>query len=222
MSEQLPAAEASRVYDRLRAEILDLDRVPGSRLTERGLERELGASRTPLRSALMRLESEGLVGRDGRGWQVTPIDLGEIARLSEFRDAVETAAVRLSCARATDAAIATLREHLDGWAEDHSPDGAVRTGTEFHVRLAALSGNPFFADAVADAMTRLARARWLVARDEDAASEHREILALVAARQADEAAARIHEHVVGTHDRLVAALGADARSLRGRGLAIVS
>ncbi|SEA88647.1 GntR family transcriptional regulator [Leifsonia sp. 21MFCrub1.1] len=222
MSEHLPVAETSRVYDRLRSQILDLDRVPGSRLTERGLEAELGASRTPLRSALMRLESEGLVGRDGRGWQVTPIDLAEIARLSEFRDAVESAAVRLSCARASDAEIAELAEHLGRSAGDRSPDGAVRAGTDFHVRLAALSGNAFFADAVDDAMTRLARARWLVARDEHAADEHREILALVAARRADEAAARIHEHVVGTHDRLVAALGADARSLRGRGLAIVS
>ncbi|WP_433862378.1 GntR family transcriptional regulator [Streptomyces sp. L7] len=64
--------EQPHVYDRLRSAILDLDRVPGSRITERGLEAELGASRTPLRAALMRLEAEGLVRRDGRGWEVSP------------------------------------------------------------------------------------------------------------------------------------------------------
>ncbi|MBN9629501.1 MAG: GntR family transcriptional regulator, partial [Actinobacteria bacterium] len=70
-------AEQPHVYERLRSGILDLERVPGSRITERGLEAELGASRTPLRAALMRLEAEGLVRRDGRAWEVSPIDLGE-------------------------------------------------------------------------------------------------------------------------------------------------
>ncbi|WP_431276984.1 GntR family transcriptional regulator [Leifsonia poae] len=65
-------AEQTHVYDRLRSQILDLDRMPGARLTERGLETELGASRTPLRAALMRLEADGLVERDGRAWQVSP------------------------------------------------------------------------------------------------------------------------------------------------------
>jgi len=216
-----PADEPSGVYDRLRAQILDLDRVPGSRLTERGLEGELGASRTPLRAALMRLEADGLVCRDGRAWQVSPIDLGEIARLSELRDAVETAAVRLSCERATDTAVAALAERLDTFDTTAPPEQAVRAGTDFHVRLAALSGNHFFADAVDSAMTRLARSRWLVARSEEAWEEHREIVRLVADRRPDEAAELIHRHIVGTHERLLTALDADARALRGRGLAIV-
>src|SRR6478735_1353260 len=184
--------EQPQVHGRLRAQILDLDRVPGSRLTERGLEAELGASRTPLRAALMRLEAEGLVSRDGRGWQVSPIDLGEIAQLSELRDAVESAAARISCARATDADIAALAAQIDGFDQGRSNDDAVRAGTEFHVRLAALSDNHFLADAVDSAMTRLARARWLVVRSEEAWEEHREILALVAARRPEEAAALIH------------------------------
>ncbi len=214
-------SEHPTAYDRLRSQILDLDRVPGSRLTERGLEAELGASRTPLRAALMRLEAEGLVARDGRAWQVSPIDLGEIARLSELRDAVETAAARLSCARATDADISALAANLDEFDTNVPADEAVRAGTHFHVRLAALSGNHFFADTVDSAMTRLARSRWLVARSEEAWQEHREIVRLIAGRQADAAAALIHAHIVGTHERLLTALDADARALRGRGLAIV-
>ena len=218
-------SEQPTVYERLRAEILDLDRVPGSRLTERGLETDLGVSRTPLRAALMRLESEGLVSRDGRAWQVSPIDLGEIARLSELRDALETAAVRLTCERAGDDDIAALSDRLGAYDLGRTHEDAVGAGTGFHVRLAALSGNHFFADSVDAAMTRLARTRWLEVRSEEsrrtAWEEHRRILDLVAARDADGAAEHIHRHILATHERLATALGTDARGLRARGLAIV-
>lgn len=212
-------------YERLRSEILDLDRVPGSRLTERGLESDLGVSRTPLRAALMRLEAEGLVGRDGRAWQVSPIDLGEIGRLSELRDALETAAVRLTCDRADDDAIEALRARLGEYDMGRTHEDAVGAGTGFHVRLAALSGNHFFADAVDSAMTRLARTRWLEVRSEEsrrtAWEEHRRIVELVAARDADAAADQIHRHIVATHERLASALGTDARGWRARGVAVI-
>ena len=213
------------VYDRLRTQILDLERLPGARLTERGLEADLAASRTPLRAALMRLERDGLVQREGRAWQVAPIDLGEIARLSELRAALESAAVRLTAARASADVVAGLRTRLGAYDTARPSDEAVTAGTHFHVELAALSGNHFFADAVDSALTRLARTRWLEVRTESARraawEEHMEIVALVAARDADLAASRIRDHIVGTHDRLLAALDADTRSLRARGLAIV-
>ena len=218
-------ADQLHVYDRLRTQILDLERLPGARLTERGLEVDLGASRTPLRAALMQLERDGLVQRDGRAWEVTPIDLSEIARLSELRAALESAAVRLSAERAPGDAVRALESRLGTFERDRPSDEAMAAGTHFHVELAALSGNHFFADAVDSAMTRLARTRWLEVRTEPARraafEEHREIVALVGAGEADAAASRIADHIVGTHERLLAALSADSRSLRARGLAIV-
>ncbi len=218
-------AEQPHVYERLRSGILDLERVPGSRITERGLEAELGASRTPLRAALMRLEAEGLVQRDGRAWQISPLDLGEIARLSELRDAVESAGVRLSVARASDDALGALRDALGAYDPDRPSEDAVRAGARFHVRLAELSGNHFFADTVESAMTRLARTRWLEVRTPEARrtawEEHRTIVDQLAARDADAAADSIHRHIIGTHERLQRALDADARLLRARGLTIV-
>lgn len=217
--------EQPHVYERLRSAILDLERVPGARITERGLEAEFGASRTPLRAALMRLEAEGLVRRDGRAWEVSPIDLGEIARLSELRDAVESAGVRLSAARADDDALHALSEDLGAYDPERRNEDAVGAGSEFHVRLAALTGNHFFADTVASAMTRLARTRWLEVRTPEARrtawEEHRAIVDHLVARDADAAAESIHRHIVGTHERLQAALAADARLLRARGLSIV-
>ena len=57
-------------YASLRAAILALDLAPGERVSERGLETTLAASRTPVRAALSRLQAEGLVRRDERGWSV--------------------------------------------------------------------------------------------------------------------------------------------------------
>src|SRR5215813_15414835 len=91
-----------QIHGQLRDMILSLDIGPGERLTERWLEAKFEGSRTPVRAALIRLEAEGLVQRDGRNWTVAPIDLGEIEALAEFREPLEITAVRFDCSRATD------------------------------------------------------------------------------------------------------------------------
>lgn len=226
------ALQTLQIYERMRAAILALDLAPGERLTERGLEASFEASRTPARAALMRLETEGLVQRVGRGWIVAPIDLSEIRALAELREAVEAAAVRLTVGRASDADIAAVMELLQAAQPSRSAceagaegEAGLRAGTDFHVELARLSANAFMTDAVGASMVRLARTRWLEIRTpqarETAWSEHRAILAAVMARDADTAARLLVEHVHGTNERLLASLAADHRPLRGRGLAIV-
>lgn len=214
-------SQTDHVYNRVRRAILSLELVPGARLSERGLEAAHGASRTPVRAALMRLEGEGLVARDGRSWQVTPIDLDEVAALAEYREAVEAAAARLACARATDI-------ELDALTVDDVPDGedaGMRRGSDFHEGLAALSGNSFLAQAVRDAVTRMARARWLELRsahDRDAAwHEHAAIVDAVRARDPEAAASAIAHHTQANLDRLLASLRSDRRALGARGLRIV-
>jgi DNA-binding GntR family transcriptional regulator len=102
-----------QIHDQLREMILSLDLTPGERLTERWLESRFEGSRTPIRAALVRLEGEELVRRDGRNWIVAPIDLGELEALAEFREPLETNAVRLACARANEADIAAIEGMLD-------------------------------------------------------------------------------------------------------------
>lgn len=226
------APQTLQIYERMRAAILALDLAPGERLTERGLEASFGASRTPARAALMRLETEGLVQRVGRGWIVAPIDLSEIRALAELREAVEAAAVRLSVQRASDADIAAVMELLEAARPtvargDSGADGeaGLRAGTDFHVELARLSANEFMTDAVRSSMVRLARTRWLEIRTPEAREtawrEHHAIVDAVIAHDADTAARLLVDHVRGTNERLLASLAADHRPLRGRGLAIV-
>jgi DNA-binding GntR family transcriptional regulator len=221
------SSQTATIYERLRGEILSLERTPGARLTERALESEFGVSRTPARAALMRLETEGLVRRDGRAWQVSPIDLAEVAALYEFREALESAAVRLACRNASDADIAALDELLGAFDSETSSEDSVHLGADFHVELARLSGNPFIADAIDSAMTRLARARWLEVRSESsrhsAWQEHRSIVEAIAARDEARAVNLVEGHVGETRDRLSAFLDPDRqRALRARGLMVVA
>jgi DNA-binding GntR family transcriptional regulator len=212
-------------YDRLRAQILSLDLVPGERLSERGLEAVLGASRTPIRAALMRLENEGLTQRLGRGWQVTPIDLTEVREAMEYREALEAAVVPLAVERAEDEELDGLLEIAEAHRDRDDEETGLRDGKSFHVALARLSRNRFLVDGMTDALTRLSRTRWLEVRSPaaraQARDEHVAIVAALRARDAEAAVARVRAHNRDTGDRLLTTHADERRRLRGRGFAIV-
>jgi DNA-binding GntR family transcriptional regulator len=213
------------VYERLRAAILSLELVPGERFSERGLEPMLGASRTPIRAAVMRLENEGLTQREGRGWQVTPIDLAEVRAVMEYREAIEAAAVALAVERASDDDL----DALGALAEEHRDRDDEATGlrdfTDFHLALTRLSRNQFLTDGMTGALTRLYRTRWLGVRTQESRSgvrdEHLRIIAAIRERDAGEAVALAVAHERGTRDRLLGYLTDERLRLRGRGFSII-
>ena len=214
-----------QITDQLREMVLSLDLGPGERLTERWLETQFQGSRTPIRAALLRLEAEDLVRRDGRNWVVAPIDLNEIAALAEFREPLETTAVRLACVRATETDLETVAALLDSCRPDVPRAAWHQAGTDFHVELARLSGNPFLLKALRGVMTRLSRARWLEVLTEtsraQAWAEHRRILELITAGRPDAAAEEAAAHIRATRDRLLRSLDEDRRGLRARGFAVL-
>ncbi|WP_083403820.1 GntR family transcriptional regulator [Curtobacterium sp. MCBA15_001] len=224
-TDETPVSQTAQLYDNLRAAILTLDIAPGERISERGLEARFHASRTPVRAALSRLEREGLILHEGRSWTVTPIDLDEIASLAELRGVLEPAAARLAVARADDGALAEVRAHLDALRPTPDRESGIRMGSTFHLDLAALGDNRFITDAIADALTRLERTRWIEVRTPEARDaawdEHSAILDAVQAGNADAAADLLAAHVAGTNDRLLAFIAQERRRLRGAGMAIV-
>jgi DNA-binding GntR family transcriptional regulator len=219
-------SQMAEVERRLREMILGLELGPGEKLTERRVEADLGASRTPVRAALLRLETEGLVAREGRGWTVAPINLAEIAQVAVYREAVEVAAVRLCCGSPDEEALDALDAMLDSCTPESSREDWHRVGMDFHIELARLSGNRFLLRAVRDAMTRLSRARWLEVRNEKARdrawAEHRAIVAAVRAGNAEEAARLLSTHIGASRSRLVDSINEDRRGLRARGFAVVA
>ena len=146
-------------YGRLRTAILSLELVPGERISERGLESLLGGSRTPIRTALMRLENEGLTQREGRGWKVTPIDLAEVRAIMEYREAVEVAAVRLAVERAGDEELAALLALAELHRGCDDEETGLRDFSDFHLALVRLSRNQFLADGMDGALTPRASIR---------------------------------------------------------------
>ena len=93
---------SQRAYGRLREMAINYRFRPGERLNEGALAKDLQLSRTPLREAMHRLVSEGLLHLvSGRGFFARPLDVKEVCDLYEARLALETAIVRLACSRAT-------------------------------------------------------------------------------------------------------------------------
>jgi DNA-binding GntR family transcriptional regulator len=208
----------------MRQAILATDLAPGERLSERGLEPSFGASRTPIRAALMRLESEGLVRRDAKGWLVAPIDFDEIRALYQFREVIEAATVRLAIEGASDDDLRSLADLARSADEIETPEHSVDTGTSFHLELARLAGNPFLTAAMDDALTRLYRARWLAVASapsrERASDEHEALAAAIAARDPDAAELAMVAHLRGTGERLMSSLESGRRALRAGGISV--
>ena len=118
---------SDRVYASLR-EYLRAGRIPtGQPLQEAVLGAQLGVSRTPVREALARLASDGLVVAEGRSFTVPELAEGDIEDIYALRFLLEPEALRLVAAgRPERKALAPLRAALEDMAAAHEAvDGAA-------------------------------------------------------------------------------------------------
>lgn len=204
---------AERLYERLKAMAVAYEFKPGERLNEGELSRSLGASRTPLREALNRLNTEGLLRfAPGKGFYCRDLDVHDIFNLYELRKAIELAAVRLAIRRATDADIDSLLAFLDSTG----PDPGTRTNVElvqldeiFHERLLAMCGNAEMLRVLANVNARIRFVRWIDMDRADRSNtqmEHRQ--ALLGLKQRDEAAcvAVLEKHIDRRLDQIKSSL----------------
>lgn len=138
------ASLATTVYKQLRDKMMALEIKSGTRILEEEISEELGVGRTPVREALLRLQGEGLLERDG-GWIVKEIEPAMIISIFECRMAIEGYASRLAAERATPEQIGDLRELVDTM----SRGGLVRSeenriNRQFHEGIVLISGNKIF------------------------------------------------------------------------------
>src|SRR5438067_4882383 len=133
-----------QVYLAMRERILSGELPRGSRLKQEELAAELGVSRTPLREALRRLASEGLVEfQPNRGATVCTHDVADLWHAWAARIALEPGAARLAAQVGDPAGIATLRELIDVQRERaHAGGDTYSANRDFHLALVAASGNP--------------------------------------------------------------------------------
>lgn len=214
-------SQASEVENQLRKLILNMELGPGERLTERWAEATFNASRTPVRAALQKLESEGLVRRDGLRWLVAPIDVAEVEQLCIYREVLEVAALKLSASQMTEEQLNGLENLLKTKTADVSEEVMEDAGTRFHLQLARLCQNAFIFVGVSDALRRLSRARWLdKAPSNPAWEDHQEIIAALRSQETEKAAELLAVHLSESRLRLLEAINSSRRSLRARGIAI--
>jgi DNA-binding GntR family transcriptional regulator len=166
LDEWSPRLLKSRLYQRILVDIIIGVLAPGEHLDENELAKRYGGGLAGIREALARLALEGLVVRRARvGTSVAPLDLMGAREAFEARCLIEVHCAGLAAMRATAEEIAGIRATLDGGevavaANDSAALAAM--DEEFHVAVAAASGNRALAKMVVTLHHQTAR-YWLYA-----------------------------------------------------------
>ncbi|MEL7184178.1 MAG: GntR family transcriptional regulator [Pseudomonadota bacterium] len=173
---------------------------PGDRLVESELAETFGVSRTPVREALQRLETQGLLTRDGRSLIVASLSHDQMAELYAVRAELEGLAARLAAQHAAPEEIQVLRAMVE---EDQAlignPDALSRANRRFHGQIHLASHNQFLLQQlqIVHRFMALMATTSLAAegRGETALAEHAEIVDAIAARDGERAARTLREHL---------------------------
>ncbi|SDE36766.1 GntR family transcriptional regulator [Glycomyces harbinensis] len=180
---------AEQVYQALRERIVTAGLRPGARLIERDLAAEFDVSRIPLREALQRLATDGLVTTvPGQGSIVTVPTPKDIEDLFDVRAGLEPLAARLAAEHADPEALRRLRDCVRPREGD---EARTEANAAFHRELVAAARNPLLGQIMGPLEARM---RWLfhltVERDpESQRAEHAELLEALEAADPDRAAA---------------------------------
>jgi DNA-binding GntR family transcriptional regulator len=196
-----------RVHEHLRQEILDNRLPPGSELNEVALSASLGVSRGPVREAIGRLASEGLVTvRPRRGAIVTALSAQEFLAAYQVREALETLAIRLAVPRLTpddldrlQALVDEMVAYADGPDVEAGVDAFFRANAAFHATFVDASENAMLQETMSRLLGQMGRYRMrsLALRGslKRSTAEHKAILRAVRAGDADKAARLLGEHI---------------------------
>lgn len=197
------ASTSSEVFEYLRARIIRGEWLPGRRVSENEVAKELGLSRTPVREAFIRLRQEGLLQVFPQsGTVVSPISLDEVQDCQFLRETLECRTVALAAERCSpDDALDLKRllyRQLDCCAPGREAE-FVAADDEMHRRLVEISGRTAIWRVVRDAKAQLDRVRHLslqnpvwIGRNVD---EHRAIIACVVGHDPRGAEAAMREHL---------------------------
>ncbi|MDW3119144.1 GntR family transcriptional regulator [Roseovarius pacificus] len=173
---------------------------PGDRLVESDLAERFGVSRTPIREALQRLETQSLLTRDGRSLIVASLDHNQLAELYVVRAELEGLAANLAARHATDEEVRVLRDMVeDDRALLNDPQAMARANRRFHKQIHLASHNRFLVqqlDLVHRSMALMATTSLAaLGRPEDALKEHDAIVSAIEARDSAAAGEALKAHI---------------------------
>lgn len=190
-----------QAYRVLRRAILDGRYRGGGRLVQDELAGMLGTSRIPVRDALRRLESDGLVEADGRGrYRVRSYGPNEVRETFELRELIEPYAAARAIPRLSardDAELADLTARMVEAAEEADADTYIRANLDFHLALYQSSGM--------DRLVKIISGLWLgqppftplqvPGQLQESAKEHVALMQLIAERDVPAVQALLKQHI---------------------------
>lgn len=193
---------AARAYTGIKRAIVSLEYEPGAKLSESMLAQRFAVSRTPVREALIRLASEGLVDIiPQHGTVVSPIRRDVLSDAVFAREALETEIVREACRKRTPADVRALRTSLRKQA------AAAKSGDynllydlddEMHHTFARIARRPNVWQLVSDVKVHMDRARRFTFVDTQVpriVEQHTRIVDAIEEGQPEAASAVIREHL---------------------------
>ncbi|MCP4559099.1 MAG: GntR family transcriptional regulator [Bosea sp.] len=198
-SEDLSRAEY--VYSRLMTMLRTGELRAGQRLREVELAEQLGVSRTPIREALRRISSEGLIEiLPGRGMIVAAYDKQQVRELYALRGVLEGAAAQLAARYASLAELDFMRELLErSIALFAAPNETMRLNGQFHRAIHEAARNRYLQAALAKMSDSLALLPGTTfaepGRAATAHAEHLAILDAITHQRADEAELLARRHI---------------------------
>ena len=173
---------------------------PGDRLVESDLAERLGVSRTPIREALQRLETQGVLARDGRSLVVSSLDHDQLGELYVVRAELEGLAARLAAQHAAPEEVRVLWDMIRRDRElVGEPERLARATNRFHHQIQLASHNRYLIQQ----LEMVHRSMALVAttslaaegRGARAMDEHEAIVRAIEARDCAAAEAAIRGHI---------------------------
>ncbi len=173
---------------------------PGDRLVESDLADRFGVSRTPIREALQRLETQSLLTRDGRSLIVSSLDHSQMAELYIVRAELEGLAANLAAKHATSEEIKVLQDMVDSDRKIISdPSSLARSNRRFHKQIHLASHNRFLIkqlDLVHRSMALMATTSLAAdGRGAVAVEEHQAIVTAIANGDSTEASEKLRDHI---------------------------
>lgn len=177
---------------------------PGEHLRQDELARRLDVSRMPVRSALLQLESEGLVSfHPHRGAIVAELDADKVREIYDIRMHLEGLAIRKAIEGMSDDRLATLREMAEQLDQEQDGEDFLRRRVEFYDYLYDKERNPLLVGLIQRLRSDVGR-YWLRLRvvEDGHGGNHKELLNLAEKGDIAQAQAFVQEHMTGVRDRL--------------------
>jgi DNA-binding GntR family transcriptional regulator len=205
-----PIASGSIVSDivrRIENAILTGELIPGERISEQGISKQLGVSRGALREALRQLEGRGLVERTANiGARITMLSDQELVEIFQVWEALGSLASRLATPLISESDLKHLRSIVSSY--ETSGDNRQRNfniHTQFHMKIVAVTGNTRLINTCQEIfdVLQLYRGRLMSApqffeRSREVIEEQLAIINAMAARDATQAEHAMHRHLVAS------------------------